>query len=95
MKLLKTNRGIVLSIYVKPDSREFKIEVEDDELVVNCKESPAKGKVNNELVKEFSRLFRRKVEIVFGFTSKQKKILVTDSSLDEVADVISRFRLRE
>jgi uncharacterized protein (TIGR00251 family) len=92
MKLLKTAHGIVLSVYVKPDSREFKIEVEDDELVVHCKESPTKGKVNKELVKELSRLFKRKIEIVSGFTSKQKKVLITDISLDEVADITSKFK---
>jgi len=92
MKLLKIDQGIVLSVYVKPDSREFKIEVEDDELVVHCKESPIKGKVNKELVKEFSRLFKREVEIVSGFTSKQKKVLIADISLDEVADIISGFK---
>jgi len=92
MKLLKTGDGIVLDVYVKPDSREFRIEVEDDELVVQCKESPMKGKVNKELVKELSRLFKRKIEIISGLTSKQKRVLITDISLDEVANVVSKFK---
>jgi hypothetical protein len=92
MKLLKTDRGVVLNVYVKPDSREFKIEIEDDELVVHCREAPVKGKVNKELVKELSRLFKRRVEIVSGFTSRQKKILIRDIGLDEVDNVISKFK---
>jgi len=90
MKLLKTEKGAILNVYVKPDSREFKIEVEDDELVLYCKESPVKCKVNKELIKELSKVFRRKVKIISGFTSKQKKILIRDVSLEEVNRILSK-----
>lgn len=90
MKLLKTEQGVVLNVYVKPDSREFRIEIEDDELVVHCRETPVKGKVNRELVKELSRLFKRRIEIVSGFTTKQKKVLIKDSSLEEVSRILSK-----
>ncbi|HYB68233.1 MAG TPA: DUF167 domain-containing protein [Candidatus Acidoferrales bacterium] len=89
MKMLKTDRGVVLDLYVKPDSREFKIEVEDDELVVYCRESPVKGKVDRELIKELSRVFKRKVELISGFTSRQKKILIRDISLEEADRIFS------
>jgi hypothetical protein len=89
MKLLKTDRGVVLNVYVKPDSTEFKIEVEDEELRVHCKESPIKGKVNKELVKELSRLFKKRIEIISGFTSKQKRILIADISIEEVNEILS------
>ena len=92
MKLLKTNGAVVLDIYVKPNSREYKVQVEHDELVVYCRESPIKGRVNRELVKELSRLFGRKVEIASGFTSKQKRVLIEDISLDEVNDIISELK---
>jgi uncharacterized protein (TIGR00251 family) len=92
MKMVKTDQGVVLNVYVKPDSREFKIEIEDDELVVHCREAPVKGKVNKELVKELSRLFKRRIEIVSGSTSKQKKVLIKDTSLDEAANFISKFK---
>ena len=89
MKMLKTDRGVVLDLYVKPDSREFKIEVEDDELVVYCRESPVKGKVDRELIKELSRVFKRKVELISGFTSRQKKILIRGISLEEADRIFS------
>jgi uncharacterized protein (TIGR00251 family) len=90
MKLLRTDKGVVLNVYVKPDSKEFNIEIEDDELVVYCKESPVKGKVNRELTKELSKVLKRKVEIASGFTSKHKKVLIKDSSLEEVENLISK-----
>jgi uncharacterized protein (TIGR00251 family) len=91
MKLLRTDKGVILNVYVKPNSREFKIEAEDDELVVHCKESPVKGKVNRELIRELSKVFKKRMEIVSGFTSKQKKVLIMDICLDEVGDIISEF----
>jgi uncharacterized protein (TIGR00251 family) len=89
MKLLKTNQGVVLNVYVKPDSREFKIKFEDDEFVAHCKESPVKGKVNRELIKELSKVFKRKVEIASGFTSEQKRVLITDITLEKVNEILS------
>jgi uncharacterized protein (TIGR00251 family) len=92
LKLLKTDQGVVLNVYVKPDAREFKIEVEDDDLVVCCREAPVKGKVNRELVKELSRFFKKRTEIVAGFASKQKKILIMDISLEEAYDTLSKCK---
>jgi len=92
MKLLKTDQGVVLNVYVKPDSREFKIEVEDDELVVHCRASPVKGKVNRELIKELSKVFKRKVEITSGLTSKQKRVLITDINLEKVDEILSAYK---
>jgi uncharacterized protein (TIGR00251 family) len=91
VKLLETDLGVVLNVYVKPESREFKIDVEDGELVAHCKESPVKGKVNRELMKELSKLFEKKVEIVSGFASKQKKVLIRGSSLEKVNCILSRL----
>jgi uncharacterized protein (TIGR00251 family) len=90
MQLLKTTQGTVLDVYVKPNSREFKIRVENDELIVFCRETPEKGKVNKELMKELSRLFKKRAEILSGFTSKQKRILIKDASAKEVDEILSK-----
>ena len=82
MKLLKTAQGTVIDIFVKPNSRQFQVKIEDDEFVVFCREASVKGKVNRELTKELSRLFKRRVEIVSGFSSRQKKVLIADISVE-------------
>lgn len=92
MKLLKTGQGIVLNVYVKPESREFKVEIDDEELVVHCRESPVKGKVNRELTNELSKIFKGKVEIISGFASRHKKVMIKDGSLEEVNRILSEFR---
>jgi uncharacterized protein (TIGR00251 family) len=76
MRINEVKDGIILDVKVKPNSKEFKIAVEGEEIVVFCVERPVKGKVNKELLREFSRLFHNKVELVSGFTSRQKKLLI-------------------
>ena len=75
MRINEVKDGVILEVNVKPNSKEFKIVVEGEEIVVFCVEAPVKGKVNKELVKEFSRLFHNKVELVSGFTSRQKLLI--------------------
>ncbi len=91
VELLKVSDGVVVAVFVKPNSKQFQLKVEGDELVVLCRESPVKGRVNKELMKEFSRIFKRRVEIVAGFTSKQKKVLITSISTDEVNAILSNY----
>jgi uncharacterized protein (TIGR00251 family) len=88
MKLLKTAHGVVLDVHVKPNSKKFRVKLDGDELVVLCREAPVKGKVNRELVKKLSRLFNRRVEIVSGFSSRQKKLLIRDIEAEEVNRIL-------
>jgi uncharacterized protein (TIGR00251 family) len=90
MKIFETKDGCVLEVSVKPRSKEFKIVLEDGEVVVFCREEPVKGKVNKELVKELSRLFHKRVEFVSGFTSKEKRLLVRGVTMSEVEDCLKR-----
>jgi uncharacterized protein (TIGR00251 family) len=88
MKINEVKDGSTLEVYVKPNSKEFKIMVEKDEIVVFCKEEPFKGKVNKELVKELSKLFGRRVELVSGFTSKNKKLLIKGMGKSEIERIL-------
>ena len=76
MKLQETTDGTIIDIYVKPNSKQFQIKIDDVGLVVYCREAPMKGKVNKELIKELSKFFNKKVEILSGQTSRHKKILI-------------------
>ena len=89
MRLQETAQGVVLDVYVKPNSKEFRLELDGDELVVSCREAPVKGNVNKELLKQFSRLFARKVELVSGFTSRQKKFLISGIEAEEVNRILA------
>lgn len=91
MKLLKTKDGVIIEIQVKPKSKNFRIQV-NDELVIFCRQQPVKGKVNRELVKELSKIFGRKVEIVSGLQSKVKKIFLRKIDEEDVSKILESVR---
>ena len=89
MKLQETAQGVVLDVHVKPKSKKFRVEVDGDQVVVSCREAPVKGKVNRELLKQLSRLFGCKVELVSGVTSRQKRFLVSGIGAEEVKRILA------
>ena len=91
MKIRETGNDIILDVYVKPRCKEFKILVEADEIVVHCREEPVGGRVNRELVNELSRRLGRRVELVSGVSSRQKRLLVRDVVKSEVESALRGF----
>jgi uncharacterized protein (TIGR00251 family) len=83
MKLTETKDGIIIEVFVKPNQPRFRIEV-DDEIVVFSTEEPVKSKVNKEIIKQLSKLFHAKVELVSGAVSKQKQLLVKGVEKSEI-----------
>ena len=90
MKLTETKDGVVVEVFVKPNSQKFGITVEGDEIVVRCTEEPVKGKVNKELIKELTKFFHAQVELVSGATSKQKKLLIKNLGKSEVERLLHK-----
>lgn len=90
MKIHETKEGLILEVFVKPKSREFKIVVEREDIVVYCRSEPVGGKVNKELVTELSKRFHKRVEVISGFTSRLKKLLIEDAMKREVEDALAQ-----
>ena len=88
MSISETKDGTILSIFVKPNSPKFKIEFDGNEIIVYSTEEPEKGKVNKEIIKELSRFFKSKVEMVSGFTSKQKQLFVKGMGKNQVEAIL-------
>jgi uncharacterized protein (TIGR00251 family) len=88
MKITETKNGTIIEVFVKPNSPKFKVAIDEDEIVVHCTEEPVKGKVNKELIKELSKLFHVKVEIISGLTSKQKKLLINGVGKSDVEKLL-------
>ena len=84
MKLQESAEGVMFEVYVKPNMKQFKLKLDENELVAFCSGAPVKGKVNKELLKEFSKLFGINIELVSGFTSRQKRFLVRGMKIEEV-----------
>ncbi len=88
MKFIQTSKGIVLEIKVKPKSNKLEIQ-RNDEITIFCKEAPVKGRVNRTVEKELARLFKRKVAIISGFSSRKKRVLIEKTSEEEVERVLA------
>jgi len=76
MSISETKDGVIITIFVKPNSPKFSVEIEGDEIIVHSTEEPVKGKVNKEIIKELSKIRHVKVEFASGLTSKQKQLFV-------------------
>ena len=91
MNIKETKDGTIITVYVKPNSTMFQVEVNGDEIVIHCTQEPVKGKVNKELIKELSKLFHAKVELVSGLTSKQKQLLICGIEKAKVEQLLGAF----
>jgi uncharacterized protein (TIGR00251 family) len=89
MKMTQTKDGIVIEVFVKFNAPRFDVKFDGKELLVFSAKEPIKGKVNKDLMKEFSKLFHNRAVIVSGVTSRTKRILIENASKDEVANVIN------
>ena len=90
MKVTETKNGTIIEVFVKPNQPKFNIKIDSDEIIVFCTEEPVKGKVNKELVRELSRFFHAKIELVSGLTSRQKQLLIRDREKHQVERLLHR-----
>jgi len=88
MSINETKDGVIITVFVKPNAPKFSVEIDGGEIVVHCTEEPVKGKVNKEIIKEFSKLLRSKVELTSGFTSKQKQLFVKGMDKRQAAQLL-------
>ena len=69
----------LLRVIVRPNSPKNEITAVDEQrnaLRVSIKSPPDKGRANREVVKFFSKLLKKKVEIVSGKKSKEKLLRI-------------------
>lgn len=88
MKLTENIEGTLIKVVAKPRSKGFKLEQEENNLVVHCRSPPEKGKANKELIKELSRFFGHEVFIISGLMSREKIILVENAKPHELNSLL-------
>jgi uncharacterized protein (TIGR00251 family) len=89
MSIKEVKDGIIITIFVKPSSPKFSIELDGKEIIVHATEEPEKGKVNKEILKEFSKILHAKVELASGSTSRQKQLLVVNISKKQAEQLLA------
>ena len=88
MSISETKDGVIITIFVKPNSPKFSIEIEGDEIIVHSTEEPVKGKVNKEIIKELSKLLHVEVELASGATSRQKQLFIKGMDKDRAEQLL-------
>ena len=89
------SHGVILHVRVRPNAKKNEIRglSEDGKFVIICiSEPPSKGKANRELEKFLKKIFSKDAVIVSGFQAREKYVLIRGASVDEIKNVIERFR---
>jgi uncharacterized protein (TIGR00251 family) len=90
MNIKETKEGVLLSVFVKPNSQTFRFDFNNGEIIIHATEEPEKGKANKEILKELTRLFHTKVEIVSGATSREKQLFIAGMTKDQLQNILSK-----
>jgi uncharacterized protein (TIGR00251 family) len=88
MSINETKDGVIITVFVKPNAPKFSIELDGDEIVVHSTEETEKGKVNKQIIKEFSKLLHAKVELASGATSRQKQLFVQGITKSQAEQIL-------
>jgi uncharacterized protein len=96
MAIKQTPEGILVKIEVSPQSDKFQITGYNkwrETLEVKVKALPTKGKANLEVIKEFSRLTGRNVEIISGNKSQQKTLHIYKIDENEFLKILKELKV--
>lgn len=84
MCIRQTNKGIQLSIKVKPNTKTDQIiEIEEQRLVIAIAAPPIEGRVNQKLIKILSKITKtpaQQINLIKGKQSRYKELLLPNSS---------------
>ncbi|MFP4006257.1 MAG: DUF167 domain-containing protein [Candidatus Hadarchaeia archaeon] len=87
-KIIQQKNGdVVVKTKIKADSNRFEIVGINpwrNHLEIKVKSRARKGAANRELVAELSSILKSDVSIISGEKSREKRLLVTDSTPDEI-----------
>ena len=86
--LEQNSNGIILSVHAQPGAKKNEIRgPQADALKVCVCAAPEKGKANSAIIELLAKslgLKKSQIEILSGETSRKKRFLITDITLDEL-----------
>lgn len=71
--------GKTYEVFVKPNSKKEGITIQAGQIVVRVREPAQDGKANKAIVKLFRDRHAISIEIVSGYTSRRKRVLIKKS----------------
>lgn len=81
----------ILNAKIHTGKNEFSItfDKEKEIILIKSTEQPEKNKANKEIIKELKKFFKTDIKIVFGLTSKEKKIKI-DLPKEKVLEILQK-----
>lgn len=90
LKMIANSEGILITVKVTPASQKPGLRgIYADMLKMSVKAAPEKGKANQEvreLLAEQLGIGKSRIKIVFGETSRQKQVMITQMSPSELRE---------
>ncbi len=77
----------LLKLKISTGKSRFCFKKNGEVLLVEVKSNPEKGRANNEILKEFRKIFKKEVRLISGFKSREK-IIEINASRKEVLEKI-------
>lgn len=88
----ETKDGIILSLRISPNASKNEIIKEDAGIKVKITAQPIDGKANKALIEFLSKQFKipkSYFEIIRGETAKDKTILIKNTSIDYLLNIVN------
>ena len=85
-RIREKNNGLILVVQVKTNTKENKIELDDNRIILHITASPVKGKANKSVIQFLSKYFHisnSHFSIISGSKSKSKKILISEINQED------------
>jgi len=77
---------LIMEVYVKTNSKEEKLELDEKSFILHITASPVKGKANKAIIQFLSKFFsitKNQISIISGSKSKSKQILISELNQDQ------------
>lgn len=87
--LVETERGTILHLLLKPNSRKQALEFDlaSKTVTIHVKSPPEKGKANRELLKFLAKYFEKpanEIELIAGHTSRDKAVFFHNTNKNTI-----------
>jgi len=90
----ESEKGAIITLYVKPNSNTEELKLELGELVFYTREPAEKGRANSSLIRYLSRIFNispSHINIIYGVRSRVKRILIRNMRKERVIELLRKL----
>lgn len=91
-RFIEKDGNLIMEVYIKTNSKENRLELDENVFILHITASPVKGKANKAIIQFLSKFFnisKNQLSIISGLKSKSKQILISDLAHDQKIRICS------